>query len=116
MRLLADIYKTVIVLLFLVLPGALSAQEISEPLNSFSRVKASNSVKVALVPSDKYHIEVDGYDKDEVQYEVKGNQLEIRLSWDNVFSDSNTLVTVFFKDLNEIDANSSSVVTLEEAY
>lgn len=116
MRLLADIYKTVIVLFLLVLPSALSAQEISEPLNSFSRVKASNSVKVALVPSDKYHIEVDGYDKDEVQYEVKGNQLEIRLSWDNVFSDSNTLVTVFLKDLNEIDANSRSVVTLEEAY
>lgn len=116
MNRIIDIYKTGIVLFFLILSTTVDAQEISEPLESFSRLKSSNSVKVALIPSDEYRIEVDGYDKDEVHYEVKGNLLEIRLSWDNVFSDSNTIVTVFFKDLEEIDANSRSVVSLEKAY
>lgn len=105
-----------IMLLFLTVSGAVSAQEISESLQSFSQLKASNSVNVELIPSTENRLEIVGYDKDEVQYEIKGNRLEIRLSWDNVFSDSNTLVTVYFKDLEEIEANSRSSISLEESY
>lgn len=103
-------------LLFLIVSGAVSAQEISESLQSFSQLKASNSINVKLIPSNENRLEIDGYDMDEVQYEIKGNRLEIRLSWDNVFSDSNTLVTVYFTDLEEIEANSRSSILLEESY
>lgn len=103
-------------LLLVIVSGAVSAQEISESIQSFSQLKASNSVNVKLIPSNENRLEIAGYDRDEVQYEIKGNRLEIRLSWDNVFSDSNTLVTVYFTNLEEIEANSRSSVLLEESY
>lgn len=108
--------RTSILLLLLMVSGVGNAQEISESLRSFSQLKASNSVNVQLIPSTENRLEIAGYDKDEVQYEIKGNRLEIRLSWDNVFSDSNTLVTVYFKNLEEIEASSRSSVNLEEPY
>ncbi len=103
-------------LLLVLSVGGLTAQEITESLPSFSRFKASNGINVEMIPSDQHRIEIEGYDKDEVKYEVKGNQLDVRLSWDNVFSDSNTWVRVYFVSLDEIEANSKATVELLDEF
>lgn len=110
-------YSRVLIVFLLVLgSGGLMAQEISQSLPSFSRFKASNGINVRMIPSDQNKLEIDGYDKDEVKYDMKGNQLDVRLSWDNVFSDSNTWVTVYFIAVDEIEANSKATVELLDEF
>lgn len=116
MNLSLNFSRGLLVFLFILCSGGIMAQEISQSLPSFSRFKASNGINVKMVPSDQNRLEVDGYDKDEVKFEVKGNQLDVRLSWDNVFSDSNTWVTVYFVGVDEIEANSKSTVELLDEF
>lgn len=108
--------RSLLVFLLILCSAGVVAQEISQSLPSFSRFKASNGINVKMIPSDQNKLEVDGYDKDEVKFEVKGNQLDVRLSWDNVFSDSNTWVTVYFVGVDEIEANSKSTVELLDEF
>lgn len=116
MNLNLNLSRGIIVLILVLNSVGITAQEINESLPSFSRFKASNGINVEMIPSDQHKIEIEGYDKDEVKYEVKGNQLDVRLSWDNVFSDSNTWVRVYFVSLDEIEANSKATVELLDEY
>lgn len=89
------------------------AQEISQQLSDFNEVKVFNGIEVRLVPSEENRIEVTGHSKEKVKFKLVENRLELRLSLENIWTEDNTLVKVFYRKLQVIDANENSLVRVE---
>lgn len=89
------------------------AQEISKELSDFNAVKVFHGMEVVLVPSDTNKIVITGHSKKDVTYEIKDNRLELKLSLDNIWSENNTLVTVYFDAIETIDVNEGALVSVK---
>lgn len=92
-----------------------SAQEISKDLSDFKELKTFNGVQVIVIPSNENKIEITGHSSEKVKFEIVEDRLEIRLSLDNIWSEDNTLISVFGKSIEIIDANEGSTVRTKEA-
>lgn len=88
----------------------LAAQEITDDLNDFTEVKTFNGIEVIVVPASENKIEITGHSKEKVKYQVVEDRLEIRLTLDNIWSNDNTLITVYGNTIETIDANEGSIV------
>lgn len=106
----ASLFIFLIVFVFSGLNGKIKAQEVSETLPEFSGVKIYNGIEVVIIPSEENRIIITGHSKEEVKFKVVENQLEIRLSLENIWSKDNTLIKVFTNDVHIIDANQGSSV------
>ena len=92
----------------------LAAQNITSDLKDFREVKTFNGVEVIVIPSDKNRIEISGHSKEKVKFQVVEDRLEIKLSLENIWSDDNTLITVYGNSVETIDANEGSIVETRE--
>lgn len=101
-------------LLLIIFSAPVFAQDVEESLREFSELKVFNGVEVKVFPSDENRISITGHSKEKVKFEVVEDRLEIRLSLEHIWSDDNTLVKVYAKDLQVIDANESAIVDVTE--
>lgn len=90
-----------------------SAQEISSELKDFREVKTFSGVEVIVIPSKENKIEITGHSKEKVKFKVIEDRLEIRLTIDNIWSDDNTLITIYGNSIETIDANEGSSVKVK---
>lgn len=88
----------------------LAAQEITGNLKDFKEVKTFNGIEVIVVPASENRMEITGHSKEKVKYQVVEDRLEIRLTLDNIWSNDNTLITVYGNSIEIIDANEGSIV------
>ncbi len=102
-------------IVLLVLCGAfnLHAQKISKNLSDFKEVKTFNAVEVVVIPSEKNYIEITGHSKEKVKFDIVEDRLEIRMSFDNIWSKDNTLIKVYGRSIETIDANEASLVQVD---
>jgi hypothetical protein len=98
---------------FLLISSSVMAQEIQEDLEDFNELKTFNGVAVKLVPGQENAIEITGHSKEKVKFEIVEDRLEIRLSLDNIWSNDNTVITVYSNGLATIDANEGSRVDIQ---
>lgn len=111
MKLRTNLFTKTILLAFvcfLTLP--LSAQDVVKDLRNFREVKTFTGVEVIVIPSEANRIEITGHSKEKVKFEIVEDRLEIRLSLDNIWSDDNTLIKVYGKSIETIDANEGTLV------
>ena len=88
-------------------------QEISEQLSDFNEIKVFNGIEVIIIPSEENRISITGIDREEVEYNLVENRLELRMSLENIWSESNTLVKVYARKLQVVDVNENSVLRIE---
>ena len=100
---------------FLLMNLSAIAQNVNETLGNFSELKTFNGVEVMLIPAQRNAIEITGHSKDKVKFEIVEDRLEIRLSLDNIWSKDNTLIKIFAKSVETIDANEGSIVEVQES-
>jgi hypothetical protein len=111
MKLRTDLFtKTIFFVIVCLLTLPLSAQDVVKDLRNFREVKTFNGVEVIVIPSEANRIEITGHSKEKVKFEIIEDRLEIRLTLDNIWSDDNTLITVYGKSIETIDANEGSLV------
>lgn len=92
------------------------SQEISEMLSDFNEVKVFNGMEVELIPAKENRITVSGHSKEKVKFELVENRLEIRLSLENIWSEDNTAIKVYFRSIQVVDANENSSIELIQEY
>ncbi len=85
--------------------------EISE---DFSEIKIYNKIQATLISSTENKIIATGFDKDEIEAKVKGGVLKIKLGLDNIWSETDTKIKVYYKTAEVIDANEGSYVEIAE--
>lgn len=105
--------KTAVLLFFMLACSVSFGQDISEELSDFNEIRIYNGVEVTLIPARENRITITGYSKDKVKYSMVENRLEIRLSLKNIWSQDNTRIRVYFRNLQVVDANERSIVEVD---
>lgn len=107
--------KKILVLTFLIVTQ-LSFAQVTRNLGDFSSVKVFDKLNVKLVPSNENKIIISGDRENEVETVNKNGQLKIRMPFPKLLSGDAISITLYFKDLEAIDANEGSYVSCDTTF
>lgn len=86
----------------------------SKNFGDFNSLKAYDRINVTLVKSNENKVEIKGNDSD-VEIVNKNGELKIRMIPTRVMQGDKVYVTVFYENLNDIQASQGSKITSENA-
>jgi len=98
-------------LLVLLTTKWLFAQE--KNVGDFTKVTAFDQIDVMLVPSDENKVILNGSGSDEVELINKNGELKIRMPLTKMLSGDNISATVYYTQLNAVEANEGSRIASE---
>jgi hypothetical protein len=98
-------------LLFLLTTKCLFAQE--RNVGDFTKVTAFDQIDVVLIPSAENKVSLKGSGSDQVELINKNGELKIRMPLTKMFSGDNISATVYYTQLNTVEANEGSRIASE---
>jgi hypothetical protein len=106
-----------IILVVIVLLAQLNYGQTSIKLGDFDEIKVFDQLNVTLIPSDENKIVITGTNEGNVETVNRNGLLKIRISLTKILEDNKDLkVTLYFKELQSIDANEGSNVTCDDVF
>ena len=99
---------------FLIVFAQLAYSQITKNFGDFNSVKAYDRINVTLVKSSENKVEISGDDSD-VEIVNKNGELKIRMIPTKIMQGDKVSVTVFYENLNEIQASQGSKITSEDS-
>ncbi len=102
--------KKIILMLF-VFATQLNFGQTTIKLDDFDELKVFDQLNVTLVPSNENKIEITGKNESSFETVNKNGVLKIRMSLTKIMSGADTKVTLYFKNIESIDANEGSIVS-----
>ena len=99
---------------FLIVFAQLAYSQITKNFGDFNSVKAYDRINVTLVKSSENKVEISGEDSD-VEIVNKNGELKIRMIPTKIMQGDKVSVTVFYENLNEIQASQGSKITSEDS-
>lgn len=93
---------------------AVNAQQITVDLNNFTQVEISNGLKVNLIKAEENKAVITGANRDKVKLKVDKGILKINMSINHIWNEDNTLVDVYYEQLNRLEARQGSKVDIKE--
>lgn len=99
---------------FLIVFAQLAYSQITKNFGDFNSVKTYDRINVTLVKSSENKVEISGDDSD-VEIVNKNGELKIRMIPTKIMQGDKVSVTVFYENLNEIQASQGSKITSEDA-
>ena len=103
--------KNIIVILIVL--TQFSFGQITKNLGDFNKVTAFDQIEVSLIKSQENKIILNGNGADEVELINKNGELKIRMPLTKLLSGDNVTATVYFKNIDAIEANEGSRVASE---
>ena len=108
--------KRVILVVFVLLTQFNYAQTVIN-LGDFDEIKVFDQLNVTLIPSNENKIVITGTNQSNVETVNRNGLLKIRISLTKILEDNKDLkVTLYFKELQSIDANEGSNVTCDDTF
>ena len=98
-------------LLFLLTTKCLFAQD--RNVGDFTKVTAFDQIDVVLIPSAENKVSLKGSGSDQVELINKNGELKIRMPLTKMFSGDNISATVYYTQLNTVEANEGSRIASE---
>ena len=98
-------------LLVLLTTKCLFAQE--RNVGDFTKVTAFDQIDVVLIPSDENKVSLNGSGSDQVELINKNGELKIRMPLTKMFNGDNISATVYYTQLNAVEANEGSRIASE---
>lgn len=109
--------KKILILATLLLSiHAISQSDIEKNIGDFNEIKVYDLINVALVPSDENRAVISGDNKSDVELVNKNGSLRIKMRLGQNFEGNKTVVTLYYKGLDVIDANEGSYVSSEVVF
>lgn len=99
---------------FFVVLSQVAYSQTSKNFGDFSSVKAYDRINVTLVKSSENKVEIKGDDSD-VEIVNKNGELKIRMIPAKIMQGDKVYVTVYYEDIDEIQASQGSKITSEDA-
>jgi hypothetical protein len=106
--------KTAFAIVLLISKLAFSQR--TEELGTFSKVTAFDKIDVFLIPSDENKIILDGDNSESVQLIIKNGELKIRLPLGKLLEGDNISATLYFKEIDAVEANEGSRIACEKPF
>lgn len=85
-------------------------------LENFDAVKVFDQLNVTLVPSDENKVVVTGKNESSFEAVNKNGVLKLRMRLTKMLSGADTKVTLYFKNIQTIDANEGSIVSSKHIF
>jgi hypothetical protein len=101
----------IVFLLVLLTTKWLFAQD--KNVGDFTKVTAFDQIDVVLIPSDENKVSLNGSGSDQVELINKNGELKIRMPLTKMFSGDNISATVYYTQLNTVEANEGSRIASE---
>ena len=100
-----------IILMVFMLVTQLNYSQTTIKLDNFDELKVFDQLNVTLVPSTENKVVVTGKNESNFEAVNKNGVLKLRMSVTKMLSGEDTKVTLYFKNINNIDANEGSIVS-----
>lgn len=97
--------------LFLLLTAGIASAQVTKNLGDFNQLKVFDRIEVTLVPSDENKIVLSGSRSGDVEFVTKNNLLKIRMSIGRTLDGENVKATLYYKELNDVDASEGALIT-----
>lgn len=106
--------KIIFILIALGCVNFLMAQESNHELKDFDHIKVYNGLKVLLKHSSTNKAVVKGTNSQDISFEIDDNMLKVRSKIDNLFSDKDFEIIVFYKELTSLEVVQNSGIKLAD--
>ena len=94
---------------------AASAQDIiDKEVGEFNEIKVYDLIEVNLIQSDENRIFIKGENVHDIKWTNKDGKLKLRMQLEKKFSGDETLIEVYYKDLDIVDSNEGARITFNE--
>ncbi|MGX1928930.1 head GIN domain-containing protein [Flagellimonas sp. 2504JD4-2] len=91
-----------------------SQRIIDTEVGEFSKIKVFDLIEVNLIQSDEDRIVIKGRNVDDIIWMNKDGVLKLRMKLDRKFLGEDTLIEVFYTNLDVIDGNEGAKITCNE--
>ncbi|MBS9462292.1 DUF2807 domain-containing protein [Flagellimonas sp. 389] len=91
-----------------------SQRMIDTEVGDFNEIKVFDLIEVNLIQSDDNRIVIKGRNVDDIKWMNKKGVLKLRMQLDKKFMGEDTLIEVYYTDLNIIDGNEGAKITCNE--
>lgn len=102
------------VLAILTVAISFAQDSIEKTVGEFQELKVYDLIEVQLVKSDDNKIVISGKNIEDVVFVNKNGKLKIRMNFDKIFDGKSTSVTLFYTNVDTIDANEGACVSSED--
>jgi hypothetical protein len=82
--------------------------QIEKRPGDFNKVTSFDQIDVMLVPGNENIVQIDGNSADKVELVNKNGELKIRMPLTRLLDGDNISVTVYYKDIDAVEANEGS--------
>lgn len=107
--------KKVFTLGLLFLTTAIFSQRmIDTEVGDFNKIKVFDLIEVNLIQSDEERIVIKGRNVDDIIWMNRGGVLKLRMQLDRKFLGEDTLIEVYYTNLDVIDGNEGAKITCNE--
>ena len=107
--------KKLITLCFiLVVANAFSQRIIDKDVGEFNEIKVFDLIEVNLIKSDENRILIKGDNVYDIKFTNKNGTLKLRMQLEKKFQGEDTLIEVYYTDLDIIDSNEGAKIVCNE--
>src|SRR5690606_7567561 len=106
-----DMKKILLVLSLFISVTKIAQQNIEKAIGDFDEVKVYDLINVELVKADENKAIISGDNMNDVELINKNGSLRIKMRLGQNFEGNKTLVTLYYKNIELIDANEGSYVS-----
>ncbi|MCF6131443.1 head GIN domain-containing protein [Flavobacterium wongokense] len=92
----------------LLLVSSITFGQIEKKPGDFNKVTSFDQIDVMLVPGNENIVQIDGSNADKVELVNKNGELKIRMPITRMLDGDNISVTVYYKDIDAVEANEGS--------
>ena len=85
-------------------------------VGDFNKVTSFDKIDVILIPSEENKVVLNGSGSDEVEVVNKNGELKIRMPLTQLLSGDNVSATVYFKEIDAVEANEGSRISCETTF
>ncbi|MDF0708038.1 head GIN domain-containing protein [Flagellimonas okinawensis] len=107
--------KKIYTLSLLLLPLFMFSQRIIDTeVGEFNKIKVFDLIEVNLIQSDENKIMIKGWNVDDIKWSNKNGTLKLRMQLDKKFQGEDTMIEVYYTNLDVIDSNEGAQITCNE--
>lgn len=91
-----------------------SQRIIDTEVGEFNKIKVFDLIEVNLIQSDENKIMIKGWNVDDIKWTNKNGILKLRMQLDKKFQGEDTMIEVYYTNLDVIDGNEGARITCNE--
>lgn len=100
----------------ILLVSAIGFSQVEKQVGEFSKVTAFDKIDVYLIKSTENKVVLKGDKKEDVELVNKSGELKIRMSFGNLLKGDNISATIYYTNIDAIEANEGSRISSNEIF